>query len=80
MTFDLCINGVGPYEEEGRGRCKVRDRAMTKDALMDNEQVDEMVDQSLGYRLYDNTQQSTVHLIGASTLSPTITCRGSNGP
>ena len=53
---------------------------MMFDALMDNEQVDEMVDQSLGYRLYDNTQQSDVHLIGASTLSPTITCRGSNGP
>ena len=53
---------------------------MTKDALMDNEQVDEMVDQSLGYRLYDDTQQSTVHLIGASTLSPTITCTGTNGP
>ena len=48
MTFDLCINGVGPYEEKGRGRYNVRDSAMMKDALMDYEQVDEMVDQSLG--------------------------------
>ena len=48
MTFDLWVNGVGPYEEKGRGRCNVRDRAMMFDALMDYEQVDEMVDQSLG--------------------------------
>ena len=29
--------------------------------------------------MYDNTQQSNVQFI-ASTLSPTITCRGTNGP
>ena len=45
---DLWINGVGPCKEEGGGRYNVRDRAMMKDALMDYEQVDEMVDQSLG--------------------------------